>query len=246
MIVKIRIFWDLMSFTLLDMHQHFRGRCYFNLQEKSIERRLSFRKEDAASSSKWNVSYIPKYITSTRTIALITHCYKHIKCHKWGRGHVFLHEIKQTPCLMSASELYQPSDCRLSAKLVPTFEVRGCCVVSTMNPHGSILGFLDPTTFAVREYCVVSTTYPHGCILGFLDRSRYYFFQVAPQLYSRGWVDPVPDPLLLRKSGSARNRTLHLSQELLTTRPKKQSTFFDITYINWVCTSWKTQYISVL
>jgi hypothetical protein len=26
-------------------------------------------------------------------------------------------------------------------------------------------------------------------------------------LYSRGWVDPIPDPLLLRKSGSARNRT---------------------------------------
>jgi hypothetical protein len=23
------------------------------------------------------------------------------------------------------------------------------------------------------------------------------FYQVAPQLYSRGWVDPVPDPLLL-------------------------------------------------
>jgi hypothetical protein len=41
----------------------------------------------------------------------------------------------------------------------------------------------------------------------FLDRNRYYFFQVAPQLYSRGWVDPVPDPLLLRKSGSAGNST---------------------------------------
>jgi hypothetical protein len=26
-------------------------------------------------------------------------------------------------------------------------------------------------------------------------------------LYSRGWVDPVPDPLLHRKSGSAGNRT---------------------------------------
>jgi hypothetical protein len=24
------------------------------------------------------------------------------------------------------------------------------------------------------------------------------FYQAAPQLYSRGWVDPVPDPLLLR------------------------------------------------
>jgi hypothetical protein len=36
------------------------------------------------------------------------------------------------------------------------------------------------------------------------------FFQVAPQLYSRGWVDPVPDPLLLRKSGSAGNLTRDL------------------------------------
>jgi hypothetical protein len=26
----------------------------------------------------------------------------------------------------------------------------------------------------------------YGRILGFLDRSRYFFFQVAPQLYSRG------------------------------------------------------------
>jgi hypothetical protein len=43
---------------------------------------------------------------------------------------------------------------------------------------------------------MVSSTNPYGRILGFLDRSRYDFFQVAPQLYSRGWVDPVPDPLL--------------------------------------------------
>jgi hypothetical protein len=47
----------------------------------------------------------------------------------------------------------------------------------------------------------------YGRILDFLDRSRYFFFQVAPQLYSRGRVDPVPDPVLLRKSGSARTRT---------------------------------------
>jgi hypothetical protein len=48
---------------------------------------------------------------------------------------------------------------------------------------------------------------PYGHILDFLDRSRYFFFQAAPQLYSRGWVDPVWNPLLLRKSGSAGNRT---------------------------------------
>jgi hypothetical protein len=54
---------------------------------------------------------------------------------------------------------------------------------------------------------MVSVTDPYGGILGFLDRSRYFLFQVAPQLYSRGLVDPVPDPLLLSKSGSAGNRT---------------------------------------
>jgi hypothetical protein len=42
--------------------------------------------------------------------------------------------------------------------------------------------------------------------LSFLDRSRYYFFHVTPHLSSRGCVDPVPDPLLQRKSGSAGNR----------------------------------------
>jgi hypothetical protein len=36
-------------------------------------------------------------------------------------------------------ELYQPSYRRLSAKLVPTFADRGCCVVSATDPHGRIL-----------------------------------------------------------------------------------------------------------
>jgi hypothetical protein len=43
----------------------------------------------------------------------------------------------------------------------------------------------------------------------FLDRSRY-FFATAPQLSSRGWEDPVPDPLRLRKSGRAGNQTRDL------------------------------------
>jgi hypothetical protein len=58
------------------------------------------------------------------------------------------------------SELYRQSDRSLSAKLVPTFEDRGCHVVSVTDPYGRILDFLD-------------------C-------SSYLFFQLAPQLYSRG------------------------------------------------------------
>jgi hypothetical protein len=98
---------------------------------------------------------------------------------------------KPTPSPWSASEIYRPRDRRLSAKLVPTF--------------------VD------REYRVDSETDPHGRNLAFPDWSRCYFFPVAPQLYSRGWVDSVPDPLLLRKSGSAGNQTRDLwicNQEL--------------------------------
>jgi hypothetical protein len=86
-----------------------------------------------------------------------------------------------TPWPESASELYRPRDRLLSAKLVPTFADMGCHVVSVTD-----------------LYCR---------ILGFLDRSCYFFFQVAPQLYSRGWVDPAPDQLFLRKCGSAGNQT---------------------------------------
>jgi hypothetical protein len=91
-----------------------------------------------------------------------------------------LNKIK-TPWLWSVGELYWSSDRCWLAKLVPTFPDRGCRVVSATDPH--------------------------GCNFDFLDRSHYCFFQVSPQLSSRGWVDPVPDPLLFRKSGSTGNRT---------------------------------------
>jgi hypothetical protein len=46
---------------------------------------------------------------------------------------------------------------------------------------------------------VVSAADPLRPYSRFLDRSRYLFFQAAPQLYLGGWVNP----LLLRKSGRA-------------------------------------------
>jgi hypothetical protein len=55
---------------------------------------------------------------------------------------------------------------------------------------------------------MVSAVYlPH---FSFLDRSRYFFFEVAPHLSSRAWMDPVPDPLLRRKCSSAGNRSRDL------------------------------------
>jgi hypothetical protein len=40
--------------------------------------------------------------------------------------------------------------------------------------------------FASRGRLVVSTRDPHGRIIGFVDRSPYFFFQVSAQLYSQG------------------------------------------------------------
>jgi hypothetical protein len=65
--------------------------------------------------------------------------------------------------------------------------------------------------FCKREGCrVASAADPCVRILGLLEQCRYFFLQVAPRLYSRGWVDHVPDPLLLRKSDSSGNRTRDL------------------------------------
>jgi hypothetical protein len=83
--------------------------------------------------------------------------------------------------LQSASELYRPSGRRLLAKLVPAFADRGVTWSAQRIPE------------AVNQ-----------------DRSRYFSIQVAPQLSSRGWVSPVPDRLLFRKSCSAGNRTQDL------------------------------------
>jgi hypothetical protein len=47
----------------------------------------------------------------------------------------------------TASELYRPSDLRLSPKVVPTFADRGCQVVSMTDPYGRILGFLDRSRY---------------------------------------------------------------------------------------------------
>jgi hypothetical protein len=54
---------------------------------------------------------------------------------------------QQTPWSESASELYRPSDRRLSVKLVPTFADIGCHVVSMTDPYSRIFGFLDRSRY---------------------------------------------------------------------------------------------------
>jgi hypothetical protein len=113
-------------------------------------------------------------------------------------------QMKQTNS-MALVRKQQPTDRHLSANLVTTFADRGCRVVRETDPHGHILRFID--------------------------QSHYYIFQVAPQLYSRGWVDPVPDPLLLIKFGSNENWICDLwicSQEFWPLDHRSGTLFHDI------------------
>jgi hypothetical protein len=52
-----------------------------------------------------------------------------------------------TPWSEAASELYRPSDRRLSTKRLPTFADRRCHVVSVTDPYGRIVGFLDSSGY---------------------------------------------------------------------------------------------------
>jgi hypothetical protein len=53
----------------------------------------------------------------------------------------------------------------------------------------------DCQLFADRGWYVVSVTDPLLPYSRFSRQEPLLFYQVAPQLYSRGWVDPVPEPL---------------------------------------------------
>jgi hypothetical protein len=71
--------------------------------------------------------------------------------------------------------------------------------------------------FAVRGVSLGQHTGPTAINLSFLGRCLRSFIHVFPQLSCRCWLDPVPNPPLLRKSGRAGNRTrnlLNCSQKL--------------------------------
>ena len=61
----------------------------------------------------------------------------------------------------------------------------------------------------------------------FVNRIRYFSYQVATQLPSRGWVDPVPDPIFPEKflgySQESNPGPLGMQSDVLTTIPNRWS-----------------------
>jgi hypothetical protein len=76
---------------------------------------------------------------------------------------------------------------------------------------------------------------PTAVNLSYLDRNLYFFIQLALLLSSRGWLDPVPEALRVRESGSIRNRTWNLwicIQELWPRPQRRFIIFLPITFEN--------------
>jgi hypothetical protein len=86
---------------------------------------------------------------------------------------------------------YRPSGRRLSPQLVPILTGTGCRMVSITDPY--------------------------GCWSRSSRQEKLLLFQITPEISSQGWLDPVSDPLLIRKNVSAAYRTRDLwncSQEI--------------------------------
>jgi hypothetical protein len=90
---------------------------------------------------------------------------------------------KQTPWSESASELHRPSERRLSAEWLPTFEDRGCHMVSVTDPYGRILGFLDRSRyFSIKQ--LLSCTHEAG----WTPFQTHYFFFCSGSAGNRNWA----------------------------------------------------------
>ena len=77
---------------------------------------------------------------------------------------------------------------------------------------------------AVQEALWLAMHYPSTLISVSLTGFRYFSCQAATQLASRGWADPVPDPILLEKflgySRESNPGPLGWQSDMLTTIPK--------------------------
>ena len=77
----------------------------------------------------------------------------------------------------------------------------------------------------VRGTLWLAKRYPSTFISVFLTGFRYFSYQAATQLASRGWVDPIPDPTLLEKflgySRESNPGPLGWQLDVLTTIPNR-------------------------
>jgi hypothetical protein len=80
------------------------------------------------------------------------------------------------------SELYRPSDCRLSAKLVPTFADRRGRMVSVTDPYGRIPSFFGSRGDMLPKNVHWNWTTVHGMhVFSFLSQVKRFYHKTTEQ-----------------------------------------------------------------
>jgi hypothetical protein len=123
------VFWDITSCLLLASYLFL---AWLTLQPWRWWRNISIKMCDFEPTTQ-------NYVPQSRTLYALMSVQKstcRLQGSKVQTRFSHTQKKKQTPWLMSASELCRPSDRRLSAKLVPNLADRGCRVVSATNPDG--------------------------------------------------------------------------------------------------------------
>jgi hypothetical protein len=175
-----------------------------------IERNIDARAQHRESSAFWRVWQPPSpLIWRYQKIIFMfkDHCYQfHMS---WALE--MSRKVDRSPWLCYCSWRQVVSSVRVVWR--KHFPIRKQTKLRGLSPRAN---YTDRATTACRRsYCQLFAD--RGCqrsswriptaVFSVFRPEPIIFFQVAPHLYSRGWVDPVPDPLLLRKSGRAGNRT---------------------------------------
>jgi hypothetical protein len=177
---KISCFLDVTPYTLVHMYRRFGGTYCLHV-------RSSIPKTQPAYSSKYLYVYTRLYaVTSQKTLRLRSH-----------RDHLrFFLNYSTTMFQLQSLCIGAEWDGKKMRLVVVDFALVfarffRCHVCPSVSELYSI-------------YARTDIFFQTNSVPGVSEQT---FFQVTPQLYSPGWLDPVPDPLLLTKSGRAWNRT---------------------------------------
>jgi hypothetical protein len=103
--------------------------------------------------------------------------------------------LNKTPWPESASELYRPSDSRLSAKLLPNVADRWCQMVSVTDAYGRNLGFLDWSRYFSSFKQLLSCTHK---VEWTSFQTHYFTENLLTPLIELGPLDLQPGTLTTR------------------------------------------------
>jgi hypothetical protein len=185
--MKKAVFWEVAPCAFI-INQRFRGTCRLHLQG-----RINNTKKWKVLDSCKQTEYSSKTVRTSSKMSV----YNKPTWHHIPEDGILQSDCCLLPNACMAYFLNLKMEAVHSSKLSVnifsnlhgiTSQKTECFIVTAMKTSKPSLEHNNNNNIgnSVASVRVVSATGPHDRILDFLDHSHYYFFQAAPQLYSRG------------------------------------------------------------